>query len=286
MDKGRLNKLVDIQRNEITEHYIYKKLASSVKGDNRKALEKVANDELSHYKFWRGVTSKDVGPDWFRVNLHYFMAKILGLNFSLRLMENGEAGAQVMYSNLMRQYPRIKHIIRDEEIHERELLNMIDEERLKYTGSIVLGLNDALVELTGALAGFTLALPNPKIVAMAGLVTGIAASMSMAGSEYLSSKERGEKNPLKSTAYTGITYFLTVLLLITPYLLMNDAIFSLAITLATAIIVIFLFNFYISVAKNLPFRKRFIEMAGISLGVAAINFGIGLLIKQYFNIQI
>jgi VIT1/CCC1 family predicted Fe2+/Mn2+ transporter len=286
MDKSRLDKLVDIQRNEITEHHIYKRLASSVKGDNRKALEKVADDELSHYKFWKGVTSKEVGPDWFRVNLHYFMAKILGLNFSLRLMENGEAGAQVMYGGLIKQYPKIKHIINDEEIHERKLLDMIDEERLKYTGSIVLGLNDALVELTGALAGFTLALPNPKIVAMAGLVTGIAASMSMAGSEYLSSKERGEKNPMKSTAYTGITYFLTVLLLITPYLLMNDAIFSLAITLATAIVVIFLFNFYISVAKELPFRKRFVEMAGISLGVAAINFVIGLLIKQYFNIQI
>jgi hypothetical protein len=28
-------------------------------------------------------------------------------------------------------------------------MNLIDEERLRYVGSIVLGLNDALVEFTG-----------------------------------------------------------------------------------------------------------------------------------------
>ena len=43
-------------------------------------------------------------------------------------------------------------------INESALLQLLDEEKLRYTGSIVLGLNDVLVELTGALAGLTLAL--------------------------------------------------------------------------------------------------------------------------------
>ena len=40
-----------------------------------------------------------------------------------------------------------------EEEHERELIALIDEERLRDMGSVVLGLNDALVEFTGMLAG-------------------------------------------------------------------------------------------------------------------------------------
>ena len=46
----------------------------------------------------------------------------------------------------------------DERRHEEELYGMLDEERLHYVGAMVLGLNDALVELTGAIAGVTFAL--------------------------------------------------------------------------------------------------------------------------------
>ena len=52
--------------------------------------------------------------------------------------------------------PSAKEIVEDEDKHEQELIDLIDEERLRYVGSIVLGLNDALVELTGALAGLHL----------------------------------------------------------------------------------------------------------------------------------
>lgn len=156
---------------------------------------------------------------------------------------------------------------------------MIDEERLRYASAIVLGLNGALVELTGALAGFTLAFQNARLIAMAGLITGIAAAMSMAASEYLSVRAEGRKDFIKSSAYTGAAYILTVLFLIFPYLILNNLYLSLGITILNAIIVIFLFTFYISVAKELSFRKRFFEMALISLGITAITFGIGFLIK-------
>ena len=46
---------------------------------------------------------------------------------------------------------------------------MLDEERLRYIGSVVLGLNDALIELTGALAGLTLALQNTQLNLLLGL---------------------------------------------------------------------------------------------------------------------
>ena len=56
--------------------------------------------------------------------------------------------------------------------------------------------------------------------------------------------------------------------------------------LCIVVLIIFFFTYYISVAKSLPFKKRFIEMAGISLTVAGISFLIGLLVKQFLGIDI
>jgi VIT1/CCC1 family predicted Fe2+/Mn2+ transporter len=164
---------------------------------------------------------------------------------------------------------------------------MIDEEKLRYVGSIVLGLNDALVEFTGALAGFTFALQSSRLVAVTGMIMGFAASLSMAASEYLSTKsESGGKNPVKASVYTGSIYMLTVFLLVLPYLLFSNVYVSLAVTLLNAIIIIFMFTFYISVAKDLSFKNRFLEMASISLGVSALTFAIGYVMKTVFGVQI
>jgi VIT1/CCC1 family predicted Fe2+/Mn2+ transporter len=53
-----------------------------------------------------------------------------------------------------------------------------------------------------------------------------------------------------------------------------------------AIIVIFLFTFYISVARDLPFKKRFLEMTVISLGIAGLTFTIGVFIRIFLNVEV
>jgi VIT1/CCC1 family predicted Fe2+/Mn2+ transporter len=167
------------------------------------------------------------------------------------------------------------------------MLGMLDEERLRYIGSVVLGLNDALIELTGALAGLTLALQNKQLIALTGSITGIAAAQSMAASEYLSTKaEGGSQQPLKAAFYTGMTYVVTVVLLIAPYLLLPNYFVSLACTLSTAVLIIALFNFYISVAMDQPFKKRFAEMAILSLGVAGLSFLLGLALRVVLGVEV
>lgn len=288
LDKETKKKILTSQRNEITEHFIYYKLAQSIKGpNNKKIIEKIAADELKHYNFWKQYTQEEVRPSYFNIWKYYLIARIFGITFGIKLMEKGEEQAQVTYEKISKVVPEAKAIVKDEDEHEMQLINLIDEERLRYVGSVVLGLNDALVELTGALAGFTLALQNTMLVAVTGLITGTAASLSMAASEYLSTKTEGsEKNPLKASIYTGGAYVLTVLFLIFPYLILKNIYFALGFTLLNAIIVILIFTFYISVAKDLSFRRRFLEMAIISLGVAAITFAIGFLIRIFFNIEI
>lgn len=288
MDEEIKKKILKFQKNEITEHCIYRKLASIEKSaKNKEVLERIAADELRHYEVWKKLTGRDVPPCRFTIAKYVFIARFLGLTFGLKLMESGEENAQDAYGGMTASVAEASAIAADEDAHEHELLAMIDEERLKYTGSIVLGLNDALVELTGALAGLTFALGNARVVAVAGAITGIAAALSMAASEFLSTKSESEgKDPVKAAVYTGIAYILTVTFLVTPYLVLENLLVSLGWMLANAVVIIYAFTFYISVAKDLDFRKRFLEMVSISLSVAGLSFLIGLGVRALLNIEV
>jgi VIT1/CCC1 family predicted Fe2+/Mn2+ transporter len=287
IDENLRETILAAQRSEITEHFIYEKLAKSTKDlHNKEILRQISSDEVAHCNFWREYTNEDVKPSKLKIWVYYSISRVFGITFGTKLMERGEGQAQKTYDSISRFVPEAKNIIEDEEKHERQLIDLVDEEKLRYVGSIVLGLNDALVELTGALAGLTFALQNTRVTAMAGLITGIAASLSMAASEYLSTKTERDKNPLKASAYTGSAYVVTVLFLIFPYLVFTDLYVSLGLTILNAIIVIFIFAFYISVAKDISFQNRFLEMALISLGIAALTFTIGFIIRTFLNMEL
>ncbi|MFH1347098.1 MAG: VIT1/CCC1 transporter family protein [Candidatus Margulisiibacteriota bacterium] len=288
IDEKTKNIIKTFQKNEITEHHIYKKLAQLEKSKhNKRVLENIAKDELRHYGIWKGYSGEEVKPDRLKTWWYVFIARIFGVTFGIKLMEAGEEGAQVAYAEIAKVIPEADSIKNEENQHENELIAMIDEERLKYIGSIVLGLNDALVELTGTLAGLTFALQNAKLVGVAGLITGIAASLSMAASEYLSTKaEGGEKNPFKASIYTGFAYVLAVTVLILPFLLLSNPFISLVLALINGIILIYVFTFYFSVVREVSFKKRFAEMVAISLGVAGLSFLIGLAVRYFLGIDI
>ena len=265
--------ILSFQRSEITEHHIYSHLAQTVRDDhNRTVLGAIAQEELKHYHIWKGYTGRDIAPDRFRITYYCVMAWLLGITFTLKLMENLESRAQAAEPALLAALPEYAAIIADEEKHEKSLIALIDEDRLRYVGSVVLGLNDALVEFTGTLAG---------------LIMGIAASLSMGASEYLSQRsDGGDADPLRAALYTGSAYVITVALLILPFLLLKSPYLALLCTLSGAVGVIFLFTFYISVARDLPFYRRFGEMLAISLGIAAISFVIGLAIRVLLHIDV
>ncbi|MGQ9609169.1 MAG: VIT1/CCC1 transporter family protein [bacterium] len=281
-------KFIDFQRCEITEHFIYKKLSNLIKDINNKdVLKRISDEELSHYKIWKRYTNENVKPNKFRICKYVLISRLLGLTFGIKLMEKGEKKAQINYDQASDFVSDIQKIMEDESDHEKELIKLIDEERLQYVGSMILGLNDALVELTGALAGFTLALQNTRLIAMAGIITGIAASLSMASSEYLSTKaEENVKNPIKASIYTGIAYIFTVFFLILPYLIFSNFYIALSATIINAIIVVLMFTYYISVAKDMSFKRRFTEMVFISLGVSLLTFGIGFLVRMFLHIDV
>jgi VIT1/CCC1 family predicted Fe2+/Mn2+ transporter len=281
-------KLLAFQRNEITEYHIYGRLARSVAaGENRKILERIAADERRHYEEWRVYTGEDVKPNGFQIWLYYMLSRVFGFTFGVKLLERAEEAVQGGYAGIRSVVPDAERIRNEENDHEQALLKLLDEERLRYTGSMVLGLNDALVELTGALAGLTFALQHTGLIALTGSITGIAAALSMGTSEYLSTKsEKTTRNPGRASLYTGSAYIVVVFFLVLPFLLLSNVFVCLAITLGVAVVIIALFNYYVSVAKDEPFKSRFFEMTGLSLGVSAITFIIGLILRKFLNVEI
>ena len=278
-----------MQQNELNESFIYRGIARFAKGkENKNVLLRLASEEEAHYHIWKNYSGMEMKPQKFRIFKYIFIARVLGFTFAVKLMENGEEVAQKEYEHLLGEVPESAQIRAQEEEHEARLLEMLDEEALSYVGSMVLGMNDALVELTGSLAGFTFAMQNTRLIALSGLILGISATFSMSASEFLSAKSEGRTDAFKSCSYTGVAYLVTVVLLILPYLLFDNAgyIWALVCMLITVILIIAGFSYYISVAKGERFRPRFLEMSLISIGVAVISFGVGILAKKFLGIDL
>ena len=287
MNKGRdlsVKEVAVFQKNEITEHYIYKNLSGKIKGvKNRRILAQIADDEMRHYNIWKSYTSMDIRPNSLKVWFYTLLSTLFGFTFGIKLMENGESAAHAVYSRIPGSFREVNGIIRDEEEHEQALLKLLDEERLKYTGSVVLGLNDALVELMGVLAGLTFALHNTSLVALTASITGIAAALSMAASGYLATKADPDgRNPFVSSLYTGVAYLVTVLAMIAPYLIFQDRYIALGLSFFIALCIIGFFNYYVAIARDVPFKSRFFEMVGLSFTVAALSFLAGYGIHLLF----
>jgi VIT1/CCC1 family predicted Fe2+/Mn2+ transporter len=281
--------LLAFQKAEATDSIVYARMARTEKHEaHRRTLEQISQEENDHYEVWRRYTGVDIPANKVKVVLYTVFMVLLGYTFVLRLMEHGEDRTAEAYNKLSGAIPEIQAIIAHEQEHEEKLIEMLDEERLQYVGAIVLGLNDALVELTGTIAGLTFALANTRVVALAAIITGIAATLSMAASNYLAEKADDNPHPFKAALYTGVAYLLTVVVLVLPYLLLDEQLYLLAfgIMIASCILIIFAFNFYLSVAQRLPFWSRFGHMAAISLGVAAISFVIGLAAKALLGVDV
>lgn len=276
----------EFQQAEINDHVTYTEISKRLKNeDDAKKIRILAADELIHARFWEEYTGVVAKPQKLKIWFFTFLSRLLGYTFVIKKLEENEERTIQNYKSLEGVVPGVDRLIRDEEEHEMSLISVLDEQHLQYTGSIVLGLNDALVELSGTLAGLTLAFQNTRMIALSGLVTGIAAALSMAASEYLSTKtEESTKEPVKAAVYTGIAYIVTVVLLILPYLVFSNYFVALAVMMTTVFGVIAFFSFYMSVLRDEKFSRHFFSMAAISVGVALISFLFGSVIQNFIDI--
>lgn len=281
--------LLRIQQSEMTEAAAYHAMADAIKDEhNREALTRVADEIASQAKTLETYTNKQLAADERKVKRYARMARIFGFTFAAKLMDRRKIKFVNHSKRLLSEMPEVEKMQADEQKRDDELFALLNEKRLSYVGAMILGMNDAIVEITGTLAGLTLAMQNTRLIALSGLITGVAATLSMAASEYLAERSDGKGDAAKSGLMTGGAYFITVVILLLPYLILDDKMYLLAMGIMLVLVVLILadFNFYTSVARDVSFGKNFGQMCAISLGVAALSFVLGYAVRTFLGVDV
>ena len=165
---------------------------------------------------------------------------------------------------------------------------MIDEKRLKYLSSIISALNDALIELAGELAGFTFALQNPALIGFAGIIAGIAQFLSSSASEielFLTERTVENKEAIKKSVFEGGIYLITVFFLIVPFFFTQNPFLAMGVSAFNSFLIIIFFTYYVSIVKELSLKKMFSITLLITLGIGALSFIIGWIVKTVLNLR-
>lgn len=281
---------------EYKDYVVYSILSVREKNlERKKILEDMASQEYGHYMFWsrfmgdHGIKAK-VGKIYILAIL--LIRKIFGLVFTLKLLESHESRTIQRYKSILNNISEeyrydLERLIRDEEEHERYLLDQIDEPSIKYVGFIALGLADAIIEVMGVNTGF-LGVTNITIVAgIAGLIVGFAASISMAVASYLQARTYTlrEVSPIFSALTTGLSYIGCVVGLTLPYFIFREMIYAFASSLAICILLTSVFTFYTSIINERNFVKELAQSILLILGTALATFFFGDLLGRALNIR-
>lgn len=280
-------------RNEYRDWIVYRELERIEQDPGfKKILAALIEQEAEDLAFWRTLsTQKEFHVSPLYLAAIRLMRRMFGLAFTAKLLENRERAAVRDYTDFLPHADaatraRVEKIIEHEKAHEKTLINKIHEEKMDFMGNIVLGLNDGLIELTGALVGFASALGDHLLVALTGAITGISASLSMAASAYLQAQYEDGKDAKKAALYTGIAYITVVIILIAPFLLLADLIAAIAVMGVAIFAIIGAVTFYGSVVFDRSWGREFSQMALMSIGVASIAFAIGTLFRDLLGVSI
>ncbi len=272
--------------NQYRDYIIYKELAKNESNPEfKKILESLVQQEYEDYLFWQKLSEKKgFAVSRLQITIFKLIRAIFGLTFTAKFLEGREKEMIQKYTTFLNAVDQplqeeIKKIIAHEKEHEQKFISQIKEDRIDFMGNIVLGLNDGLIELSGALVGFSFAFANPLFVAVSGIIVGLSATLSMAASAYMQAQHEPGKNAPKAAFYTGLAYLLVVTLLVTPFFISSHVFTALQIMGATIFLIILFLAFYSAVLLETSFLRRALEISIFSIGVAVITFLIGLAIK-------
>ena len=148
--------------------------------------------------------------------------------------------------------------------------------------AIVLGMHDAIVSLTGLIAGLSFAFRDSKIIIVSCIISSITASLSMGAANYLATKTINPQGAVKSAWYTFAAYMATCVLLILPFFVFDNREVCLMAVVLIAILIIFGFNRFCYRGKI--FYQRFFEMLSICSLVSIVAFFIGEIASNIFGI--
>jgi VIT1/CCC1 family predicted Fe2+/Mn2+ transporter len=271
---------------EYTDSQIYERLSRRTKNASfAEGLRELAAAENRHYEFWHKYAPESK-PEVSKLKIYWilFLKTIFGVTFTVRYLERHEGDVINAYKSVRHMIPEgdmkaFDEMLADEEGHESTLSKRIEGSTIRYISFIVLGLADALVEVTGIHAGSLGIYNKTELAGLAGIIAGAAASLAMASAAYAQAKQGFQGSAKASAVYTGISYFVTAVILATPYFLTGNMVNALASSLTLAVVIITFTTYYSSVISNKPFMRDFLEILGIMFGVTAALYVFGFIIR-------
>ncbi len=272
---------------EFSDHTLYERLSKTVDADNPYAevLKQLSATELRHYEFWRKYVPGEE-PKLAKLKLYWtlFLRRFLGLTFATRYLDRHEANVVSEYEGLAGLIPEpdrpaFDEMVADEKEHEKAFAMKVESSAVRYISFVVLGLADALVEISGIHAGSLGFYDKTEIAGLAGVIAGGAASLAMASAAYAQAKQGFKGSAKLSATYTGISYFVTAIMLATPYFLTANMVLAMASSLAFAVVILAVTTWYSIVIQAKPFMKDFLEILLILFAATIALYAFGYLVR-------
>lgn len=291
MSKGDLKNeikelIIEAQRNEVTEYHIYKSLARHARDlSNKKLLEQIAAEELEHYRFWMNY-GDEVDPKWWKVNLYIFLSRIFGFVFALKLMEHNEQIAQKKYLALSKVIPEVEKLADDEKGHEKILLNMVSDNRLKGMGAWIISVNLIIFSLIFFIYALSVCLQNNHSLAPIGMISILAvAGADLFSTLFLRNSQSIHKDQVKKGFFRFVSGIVTGGVILIPFYLSLDVIEALIFSTAIAIMVSLLLNYQFAVVSDQKGYKRIARIFLVFLILVTMGLIAGFILGQIFLFQ-
>jgi len=275
---------------EFSDYTLYDRLSRTVSSDSpfRKVLQDLSATEQRHFEFWRKYVPGEE-PKIAKLKLYWvlFLRKFLGLTFATRYLDRHETNVVKEYQGLARlipgtDQPAYDEMVADEKEHEKAFALKVESSAVRYIAFVVLGLADALVEISGIHAGWLGLFEKTEIAGLAGVVAGGAASLAMASAAFAQAKQGFSGSARLSAVYTGVSYFITAIILATPYFLTSSMTLALGSSLTLAVAILVITTWYSTVIQQKPFLRDFVEILAILFGTTILVFLLGAFVSAEF----
>jgi len=272
---------------ELIDHEIYLRLAKSALEKNPKFKETyqhLADIEYKHYELWKKY-APNAEYKLSRITIYFvlLLRQVLGASFAIKYLERREHATIAKYKALESMIPMedkaaFEEMIHDEEEHEITFADQVQGSSVKYMSFIVLGLADALVEISGIHAGSLGICNRTELTGLAGIVAGAAASIAMASAAFAQAKQGFQGSASLSAAYTGASYFIAAVILAVPYFLTSSNAYAIGASLTLAVVIIAATSYYNAVISTKGFKRDFAELTGIMFGATIALYVFGTVI--------
>ncbi len=275
---------------EWSDSTLYERLSKTVSSDSpfAEVLDQLSATEHRHFEFWRKYVPGEE-PRLAKVKLYWvlFLRRFLGLTFATRYLDRHESNVVKEYQGLSRLIPEgdreaYEAMVEDEREHEKAFAQKVESSAVRYISFVVLGLADALVEISGIHAGSLGFYDVTELAGLAGVIAGGAASLAMASAAFAQAKQGFRGSARLSATYTGVSYFITALLLATPYFLTSNMVFALTSSLMVAVVILAVTTWYSIVIQEKPFLRDFVEILAILFAATIILYAFGSFVRIEF----